>query len=193
VVKWSGQRNELAWLLRVALVTALAGFFATVAHLVAGGSIQSVLGFVLGVLFTSLVSLVSLVRVGFVRVLVAMLVGQYAFHLFLGLGAPNGHHHGPQPLIEPLVASSGPDRMALYHLIAGSLAAVVVASADRALRALGTLMRVLARLLRRLADALSPVDIVTAPLARGTAGPAVGFYALELVGSRGLRGPPFFG
>ena len=186
------QRRELAWSLRFSLVTGLAGFFALAAHLVAGGAIQSLVGLVVAVVFTALISMVVLVRANFARVLVAMLAGQYVFHTFMGVGATGGHHHGAEAFVEPVVVGSGWDGMVAFHFLAACLSATLVAGADHALRVLALVGRALARLLERAVNSPAPVEIAGTQLSALPIGSGKRAHIEGLVGSRGLRGPPAF-
>jgi hypothetical protein len=180
--------HEGRWVARFLGVTALAGVSAVLAHLLAGGAIASSLGFFLGVVSSALIAVIVLYRPGFFRTALAMLAGQYSFHIFLGVGASNPHQHH---VVAPLVGLEPEVSMGVAHLVAAASAAVVVAGADRALRVLAHLIIALslpARLLMR------PTLVVVKETTRAPRSFLLvrRLVSTEPVGSLGLRGPPAF-
>jgi len=166
----------------------LAGFSAVVAHLLGGGAIGSSVGLLLGSLSAGVVAMIALYRPGALRVGLAMAIGQYAFHVFLGVGAPATGHH--QEVVAPLVTSGNGVPMGVTHLVAAGAVAVLVSGADRALRVLGQLAMAIARFVRSLPPARVP------DLSEGRCVPPSAHTHLfrvlktDYVGSCGLRGPP---
>ena len=166
-------------------MTVLAGIAAAIAHLVAGGAIESFLGLFMGVVGAALISMIALYRPGFVRTTLAMLAGQFSFHLFFGIGGPSGHHH----VVEPLVSGSAVPAMGIAHTVAALLVAIIVSSAEHALRAALWCARALARparALRIVVDKWAPKPLL--PLGGYSSLAAVA--GVRPLGSLGLRGPP---
>lgn len=182
----SGPVAEKSLALRVFGVTLLSAFFALSAHLAAGGTIATVEGLGLGALSAVLVAIVALHRSGFWRVFCAMVLGQFAFHIFMGVGATSSSHH--HHAIEPLVSSGSASVMGISHLCAAVVTALLVSEADRALRSLKAGIQALRTLAFRL------IAVGNVPEFPRPSYPGVFHYqALEgrnLVGSLGLRGPP---
>jgi len=132
--------------------------------------------------------MIVLYRPGFFRTALAMVAGQYSFHIFLGVGASNPHQHH---VVAPLVGLEPEVSMGVAHLVAAASAAVVVAGADRALRVLAHLIIALslpARLLMR------PTLVVVKETSRTPRSFLLvrRLVSTEPVGSLGLRGPPAF-
>ena len=183
-------QRERDWFFRFSGITLLAGIAAVLAHLLAGGSIGSLFGLVVGSVSAAVVAMVSLYRPGFLRTVFAMVVGQYVFHTFLGLGATSGADHHTHTVLSSTTTVSGDPTMTLSHALAALVVGVLVSGAEHALRVVAFIIEALKRL--GLPKVPSPVALTEVSWRR-MAVFVTEFLALtarDELGSKGVRGPP---
>jgi hypothetical protein len=183
-------QRERDWFFRFSGITLLSGIAAVLAHLLAGGSIGSLFGLVLGSVSAALVAMVSLYRPGFLRTVVAMVVGQYVFHTFLGLGATSGAHHHTQSVLSSTIDVSGDQTMTLSHALAALVVGVLVSGAEHALRVVAFIVEALKRL--GLPKVPSPVSLTEFSWRRMAVffSEFLTLAARDELCSKGVRGPP---
>lgn len=121
------------------------------AHVMLGGSLPGVLGFLPALVLTTLVGAVMLRRRSTVGIVATALSGQWLFHELAVLGTPyaaQGHAHHSEAVWKPSILNELP--MTMGHLVAAVVTGVAIVLAERIRRLSLTLITLMAHAVQRL-------------------------------------------
>ncbi|AVG23703.1 hypothetical protein C3B54_11722 [Pontimonas salivibrio] len=121
------------------------------AHVMLGGSLPGVLGFLPALVLTTLLGAMLLRKRSTVGIAATALSGQWMFHELAVLGSPyaaQGHTHHSEAVWEPTILSELP--MTLGHLVAAVVTGVAIVLAERIRRLSLTLTTLMTHAVHRL-------------------------------------------
>lgn len=189
--------TRLTRLARGSIAAGFATFVALFSHVAAGGAMPGPLGIVAPLILSLMVSvLVAGRRRSLPRLTISVTVSQWLFHTLFVLGTARSGgastgHHVTMPMVPTSLGADLPDSgaaMWLGHAIAAFITIAALASAERVVAALTTL---LARFHRWWTGLTEPVAVTPATLATRPVGTTLTVARLRLdLALASRRGPP---
>jgi hypothetical protein len=127
------------------------------AHVMLGGSLPGVLGFLPALVLTTLLGAMLLRKRSTVGIVATALSGQWLFHELAVLGSPyaaQGHTHHSEAVWEPTILTELP--MTLGHLVAAVVTGGAIVLAERIRQLSLTLTKLMAHAVQRLVSLPTP-------------------------------------